>query len=215
MIFPLGCVIFNFRFLIFPHFIVALNDASNLELLKNHIKDIFPQFEQFPWSGATIPTMRQNFEAVMQARKFGLTLDLFSNYISSDHESPRRNLIAFSASGQERTLYFNSTDARYIAYRTYLTDMYQLFTEKVKPGSLQPGEAAQFAQNVIDFETPLAYVHQTLLQELHFLCTILNSQFSILNSQFSILKIEKWKKRSNHVLLSLFAMISVRYNIKK
>ena len=119
MILPLGRVMFNFRLLIFLHFIVALNDASNLELLKNHIKDIFPQFEQFPWSEATIPTMRQNFEAVMQARKFGLTLDLFSNYISSDHESPRRNLIAFSASGQERTLYFNSTDARYIAYRTY------------------------------------------------------------------------------------------------
>ncbi|OWA53575.1 putative Neprilysin [Hypsibius exemplaris] len=137
----------------------ALNDQSNLELLRNHITEIFPEFATFPWTDpASIPTIGQSLAAVSQARRYGSSMGLFSNAIASDHESPRQNIIGFYAAslGLERSLYFNSTDPRYVAYQKYITDMFQLFALRVAPAPLPEGAASTFAAQVIAQEKILA-----------------------------------------------------------
>ncbi|XP_055331418.1 neprilysin-4-like [Paramacrobiotus metropolitanus] len=141
-----------------------LEDQANIETLRNHIIAVFPETVNFPFNDSPIPDFDASFRAMAKARKFGLRLGVFNNFIQSDNDQPRVNIIHLDAAplGMERHFYLredNSTEVT--AYREYLRDMKVLFARKFGLTGITEAMALESANRFIEFETVLAQAKLT------------------------------------------------------
>ncbi|XP_055344031.1 endothelin-converting enzyme homolog [Paramacrobiotus metropolitanus] len=134
---------------------VALEAPKNFDYYLQFLQDIFPQITSFPYrENATIPTMEQIAQALINARKYGQSLNIITAGISPDTEDSTKPIIVFIAGqyGPDTQAYLKRSNTTHLShYQAWMMDMLLTFTRKANM-SLSTEEAETLTLEFYDYE---------------------------------------------------------------